>query len=204
MYRVVDGKRLVLASASPRRLEMLGRLGLNFDMAPAQIDETIQPGEDAAAAAERLAQLKAAAVSAHHPGAAVLAADTLVTADGRILGKPENDAQAREMLRFLSGREHRVVTGFCLRTGSQVDSGLAETRVRFRSLSAAEIVAYVASGEPRDKAGAYAVQGSGAALVEVVSGSYTNVVGLPLAACVALLIKRGVIEPTTAARPGLH
>lgn len=204
MYRVIDGKRLVLASASPRRLEMLGRLGLHFDMAPAQVDEAILPGEDAGAAAQRLAQVKAAAVSAVQPGAAVLAADTLVTADGRILGKPENDAQAKEMLLFLSGREHRVVTGFCLRADGQVDSGLAETRVRFRKLSTAEIEAYVASGEPRDKAGAYAVQGSGAALVEAVSGSYTNVVGLPLAACVVLLIKRGVIEPMPMAPPGLH
>ncbi len=204
MYRVKEGKRLVLASASPRRLEMLGRLGLHFDMAPAQIDEAILPGEDAGAAAQRLAQLKAAAISAMQPGAAVLAADTLVTADGRILGKPENDAQAREMLRFLSGREHRVVTGYCLRNGGQAESGLAETRVRFRNLSANEIEAYVASGEPRDKAGAYAVQGAGAALVEAVSGSYTNVVGLPLAACVVLLLKRGVIETIPTAPPGLH
>lgn len=196
MYRVAEGKRLVLASASPRRLEMLGRLGLHFDMAPAQIDEAILPGEDASAAAERLAQLKAAAVSPVMPGAAILAADTLVTADGCILGKPKDDAQAKEMLQFLSGREHRVVTGFCLRADGQVDSGLAETRVRFRKLSTAEIEAYVASGEPRDKAGAYAVQGSGAAMVEAVSGSYTNVVGLPLAASVVLLLKRGVIEPT--------
>lgn len=195
MYRVAEGKRLVLASASPRRLEMLGRLGLHFDMAPAQIDEAILPGEDASAAAERLAQLKAAAVSPVMPGAAILAADTLVTADGRILGKPKDDAQAKEMLQFLSGRGHRVVTGFCLRADGQVDSGLAETKVRFRKLSTAEIEAYVASGEPRDKAGAYAVQGSGAAMVEAVSGSYTNVVGLPLAASVVLLLKRGVIEP---------
>ena len=204
MYRVQQGKRLVLASASPRRLEMLGRLGLHFDMTPAQIDETILPEEDAAAAAERLAQLKAAAVSAVQPGAAILAADTLVTANGRIMGKPEDDAQAREMLQFLSGREHRVVTGFCLRADGQIDSGLAETKVCFRKLSTAEIQAYVASGEPRDKAGAYAVQGSGAALVESVSGSYTNVVGLPLAACVTLLIKRGVIEPEAPAPAGLH
>ncbi|MFH2128239.1 MAG: Maf family protein [Pseudomonadota bacterium] len=204
MYRVMQGKRLVLASASPRRLEMLGRLGLHFDMAPAQIDEAILPGEDAAAAAQRLAQLKAAAISAVQPGAAVLAADPRGTADHRILGKPENDAQAREMLHFRSGREHRVVTGFCLRNGGKADWGLAETRVRFRTLSTAEIQAYVASGEPRDKAGAYAVQGSGAALVEAVSGSYTNVVGLPLSACVVLLIKRGVIEPMPTARPGLH
>lgn len=204
MYRVTDGKRLVLASASPRRLEMLGRLGLHFDMAPAHVDEAILPGEDAGAAAQRLAGVKAAAVSAAYPGAAILAADTLVTTDGRILGKPENDAQAKDMLQFLSGREHRVVTGFCLRADGQVDSGLAETKVRFRKLSTAEIEAYVATGEPRDKAGAYAVQGSGAALVEAVSGSYTNVVGLPLAACVVLLIKRGVIRPEPNASSGLH
>jgi septum formation protein len=204
MYRVAEGKRLVLASASPRRLEMLGRLGLHFDMAPAHVDETILPGEDAGAAAQRLAGIKAAAVSAAYPGAAILAADTLVTTDGRILGKPEDDGQAKDMLQFLSGREHRVVTGFCLRADGQVDSGQAETKVRFRKLSTAEIEAYVATGEPRDKAGAYAVQGSGAALVEAVSGSYTNVVGLPLAACVVLLMKRGVIQPEPNASSGLH
>jgi septum formation protein len=204
MYQVVKGKRLVLASASPRRLEMLGRLGLHFDMAPAHVDEAILPGEDAGSAAQRLAGIKAAAVSPIMPGAAILAADTLVTMDGQILGKPKNDAQAKEMLQFLSGQEHRVVTGFCLRADGQVDTGLAETKVRFRKLATAEIEAYVASGEPRDKAGAYAFQGSGAALVEAVSGSYTNVVGLPLAACVVLLMKRSVIEPVPAAASELH
>ncbi len=204
MYRVLPGKRLVLASASPRRLELLGRLGLQFDLAPAQIDESLLPGEDAATAARRLAELKAAAVAADQPGAAVLAADTLVTIEGRILGKPADQAQAKEMLGLLSGREHRVVTGFCLRADGWQEAGLAESRVRFRALSQAEIDSYLVSGEPRDKAGAYAVQGVGAALVESVSGSYTNVVGLPLAACVALLLKRHIIEPDQAAAPGLH
>jgi septum formation protein len=195
MYRVAEGVRLVLASASPRRLELLSRLGLGFDLAPAQVDETLGPGEPPDQAALRLAQAKAASAAAAAPAAAVLAADTLVEAEGRVLGKPADDEEAKAMLELLSGREHRVVTGFCLRFAGRVDTGLGRSRVRLRRLAPAEIAAYVAGGEPRDKAGAYAVQGAGAALVEEVSGSYTNVVGLPLAACVELMLRRRVIAP---------
>jgi septum formation protein len=125
----------------------------------------------------------------------VLAADTLVTLDDLVLGKPADLADARAMLTSLSGREHAVVTGWCLVRDGQEQCGLAETRVRFRELSAGEIAAYVASGEPLGKAGAYAVQGLGAALVAQLRGSYTNVVGLPLSEVVEALLAAGVIEP---------
>jgi septum formation protein len=198
MYRLRKGQRLVLASSSPRRVEMLAGLGLEFELWPASIDEELRQGEGAGQAAERLAGLKAAAAAGRWPGCAVLAADTLVEVEGRILGKPDGPAQAAEMLRLLSGREHLVVTGYCLRSGREEDRGRAVSRVRFRPLSEAEIAAYLATGEPLDKAGAYAIQGRGAALVTEVAGSYTNVVGLPLAAVVELLLRLGIIEPAVA------
>ncbi len=193
MYRLAPGKALVLASASPRRREMLARLGLTFRLAPAEIDESLAPGEDAAAAAQRLAAAKATAVSAA-PHEAVLAADTLVVLGQEIMGKPAGPEEAAQMLRRLSGVEHEVLTGFCLNNGAGQKVGLGRSRVTFRRLSEAEIAAYVASGEPLDKAGAYAVQGLGAALVKAVSGSYTNVVGLPLAAVIELMLAQGLIQ----------
>jgi septum formation protein len=195
MYRVKNGMSLVLASASPRRKEMLGRIGLGFKIIPADVDEGLLPGESAEQAARRLSELKARTVAGQQPGSLVLAADTLVVLGERIMGKPESPSQARDMLRALSGREHQVVSGFCLRSPRWQESGVAMSRIKFRELSAAEVAAYVNSGEPLDKAGAYAVQGQGAALVERVEGSYTNVVGMPLGAIVSLLLNRGVIEP---------
>lgn len=196
MYRLRDGVQLVLASASPRRQQMLSDLGLAFSLAPSDVDETRLPAETAPAAAQRLACLKAQAAAEQWPERAVLAADTLVTlADGRILGKPVDHDQARSMLKMLSGREHLVVTGYCLHWRGQEHQGLAESRVRFRTLMEAEIEAYLASGEPVDKAGAYAVQGLAAAFVEEVHGSFSNVVGLPLARIVDLLLRAGIIDP---------
>ena len=195
LYRITDGLPLVLASASPRRREMLARVGLGFIPAKAEVDESLLPGEEAEDAVVRLADLKARAVAGEHPGAATLAADTLVALGSRILGKPKDESEASEMLAALSGQEHRVVTGFCLLHRGRASAGRAISRVRFRELSPAEIEAYVRSGEPLDKAGAYAVQGLGAALVEEVRGSYTNVVGLPLAAIIKLLMSKGMIEP---------
>lgn len=192
MYRLRPGLSLVLASASPRRREMLSRMGLRFTVAAAEVDENLLPGEDAVQAAQRLAGLKAAAVE-RQPGQVVLAADTLVALGPDILGKPADPAQAADMLRLLSGREHQVVTGFCLRDDQGQVSGLSLSAVRFRELRQAEIAAYVASGEPLDKAGAYAVQDLGAALVSEVRGSYTNVVGLPLAAVLEVMLSRGLI-----------
>ncbi|MFH1033705.1 MAG: Maf family protein [Pseudomonadota bacterium] len=195
MYRVRPGVRLVLASASPRRQEFLRRLGLVFEIVPAGGDEALLPGEAAPDAAQRLARQKAREVAAQRPGATVLAADTLVVLGEEILGKPRDLAQARRMLEMLSGAEHQVVTGFCLRHQGREHRGRAISHVSFRRLGPGEIAAYLASSEPLGKAGAYAVQGLGAALVEEVSGSYTNVVGLPLARVVALLLARGIIEP---------
>lgn len=172
--------RLVLASASPRRAEILAALGIPFTVASADVDETVGPGESAHAAAARLARLKAAAVAERQPDEWVLAADTLVLLDGAVLGKPRDDAEAREMLRTLSGREHRVVTAVRLARGeSPALEAIEESRVRIAPLDPEEIGWYVATGEPLDKAGAYAVQGLGARFVESVDGSFTNVMGLP-------------------------
>jgi septum formation protein len=172
--------RLILASASPRRAEILTNLGIPFAVSPTDVDETIAPGESGHDAAARLAAEKAAAALARHPGEWVLAADTLVLLDGAVLGKPRDDDQAGRMLASLSGREHRVVTAVHLRKGSAPGTGeIEESRVRIAPLTEQEIRWYVATGEPRDKAGAYAVQGLGARFVESVDGSFSNVMGLP-------------------------
>jgi len=195
VYRLKPGVQLVLASASPRRQRMLDDLGLTYSLAPAQVDESIRPGETAAAVAQRLARGKAAAAFVQWPGRVILAADTVVALGGEVLGKPTDRADARRMLRALAGREHQVLTGYCLTWPGREEVGLAESRVRFRPLMEAEIEAYLTSGEPMDKAGAYAVQGLAAAFVEEVAGSYTNVVGLPLSRVVDLLLREGFIEP---------
>src|SRR5262245_22025141 len=184
--------RLVLASASPRRRELLSGLGLDFEVRPVDLDETPLPGEEPRPYVLRLAREKAAARAA--PGELVLAADTIVVLDGELLGKPRDPEDARRMLAKIAGREHTVFTGIALEEpgdggdgGDGRDAGrraaaIEESRVRMASLSAAEIGWYVGTGEPLDKAGSYAVQGLGALLVEAVSGNYTNVVGLPLPA----------------------
>ena len=179
---------LLLASASPRRAEILRALGIPFDVSPVEIPEEPLPGETAEAAAARLAAEKATLAARRDPGAWVLAADTLVFLDGAILGKPRDDAEAGVMLRRLSGREHGVVTAVSLRRGEAPARGLAEvSRVRFAPLDEAEIAWYVATGEPRDKAGAYGVQGLGARFIEGIHGSFTNVMGLPARAVYRLL-----------------
>jgi septum formation protein len=171
--------RLVLASASPRRALILTNLGVEFRVQAADVDETLLPGEDAAAAAERLARRKALAVAAQET-LPVLAADTLVACDGRSLGKPATVAEAAAMLRRLAGRDHEVVTGVCLVVGGAARSGLERTVVRFQPMSEGEIERYVATGEPMDKAGAYHVDGRGAWFVRSVDGSPSNVAGLPI------------------------
>ncbi len=171
---------VILASASPRRAEILTALGIPFQTDPANVEETIRTGETAEQAASRLAAEKAAEVAARHPGLWVLAADTLVVLDGRILGKPADDEDARRILRLLSGKEHRVVTAICLRRHSNPTiETVEESRVSIAALNEEEIDWYVTSGEPRDKAGAYAVQGLGARFIQWVQGSYSNVMGLP-------------------------
>jgi septum formation protein len=171
---------LVLASASPRRAEILASLRIPFVVRPADVPEEPLPGETAETAAARLAADKAAAAAERDPDSWVLAADTLVFLDGRILGKPRDDGEAAAMLRALSGREHGVVTAVRLRRGDSHGAGLAEiSRVRFAPMTEGEIAWYVASGEPRDKAGAYGVQGLGARFIQEIHGSFTNVMGLP-------------------------
>ena len=180
---------LILASSSPRRSEILTSLGIPFRVVPSSVEEELRPGEPARAAASRLAAEKAAEVSARHTSDWVLAADTLVFfSDGRILGKPRDDAEAAQMLRQLSGREHRVVTAVVLRRDSEGGREAVDvSAVRIAPLTEDEIAWYVATGEPRDKAGAYAVQGLGARFIESIAGSYTNVMGLPARAVYRLL-----------------
>jgi len=170
---------LVLASASPRRRELLALLGLTFDVVPAAIDEEWRIGETPAAHTERLAREKAAAVG--RPRSAVVAADTIVVIDGDILGKPKDAADAAAMLRRLSGREHVVHTAVAVAFAGRAASGVESTRVWFRPLDEPTIAAYVATGEASDKAGAYGIQGFGAALVTRIEGDFFTVMGLGLA-----------------------
>ena len=188
------GPTLVLASASPRRRDMLSLAGVRFTVIPAAIDETPHPGEAPADYVRRVARDKAAAVRAQAPaGSVVLAADTAVCIDDELFGKPRDAADARRMLARLSGREHRVLSAVCVEGGSGARAeSLVETRVRFRPLDDPTIAAYVASGEPLDKAGAYGIQGLGGALVSTIDGSYSAVVGLPLAETLALLEAAGI------------
>ena len=185
--RYDDGVRLILASASPRRAELLAAAGFAFEVRPRTVDERLKPGEDPHAHVVRLAREKAEAVDGADPDLVVLAADTVVVIDGLVLGKPADDGEAAVMLRRLSGRTHEVLTGVALRSAGRVLTDVARTAVHFLPLSAAEIAWYVASGEPRDKAGAYAIQGLASRFVDRIEGSYTNVVGLPIATVAELL-----------------
>jgi len=174
--------RLVLGSASPRRAALLRTLGVGFEIVASDLPEAAAAGESADAFARRVAREKGAAVARAVPGAWVLSADTIVVVDGAILGKPLDDGDARAMLQRLSGRTHEVVTAVALTApgGALAAELLVRSAVAFRRLTPAEIDAYVATGEPADKAGAYAIQGGAAGFVRRVSGSYTNVVGLPI------------------------
>ena len=194
--------RLVLASASPRRRELLSQIGLVPGACdPAEIDEAPKPRELPRALAQRLALAKAQAVAARHPGDFVLAADTVVARGRRILPKAEDQKIARECLALLSGAWHRVHTGITLiDAGGQAHSRLVETRVKMKRLSAAEADAYIACGEWRGKAGGYAIQGRAGAFISDVKGSYSNVVGLPLFETYTLL--QGLGYPVLAAAAG--
>lgn len=180
-------KRIVLASVSPRRAELLASAGVGFDVDAADVDESIRPGELPEPYVRRLAEAKSRAVAERHPESTVLAADTVVVLEGECLGKPRDAGEAAEMLRRLSGQVHEVLTGFTLRKAGRADTGVCRTRVAFRDLTEAEISAYVESGEPMDKAGAYGIQSGAAHMVRRVEGSYSNVVGLPLAEVVESL-----------------
>jgi len=182
---------VVLASASPRRLELVRRLGVEPQVSAADVDESPRPGEAPASTVARLAAAKARAVSAPD-GALVVAADTEVVLDGAVLGKPSDAGEAAAMLRSLSGRSHLVLTGVHVRRGDREASAVEETVVTFRPLDDDEVAAYVAGTEPYDKAGGYGIQGAGGAFVERIEGSDTNVVGLPLATVVRLAAEVGV------------
>lgn len=187
--------RLVLASASPRRREILATLGVAFDVVPSRAAEEEREGEAPRALAERLAREKALEVSRRVGERFVLGADTVVVAGGRVLGKPRDDEDARAMLRLLSDRWHEVITGVALARGGAVLEALSvTTRVHVLALSEDRIARYVATGEGRDKAGGYAVQGIASGFCDRIDGSYGNVVGLPAAETVALLERHGVIE----------
>jgi len=182
---------LILASASPRRRELLERLGLTLEIAPAAVDETPQPGEKPLAYARRGAAAKCDTVAdgaAAGRGLAVLGADTTVVVEDDILGKPADDAEARAMLLRLAGRRHEVITAYTIRFGDRRIERAVTTLVAMRALQPAEVDAYVACGEGRDKAGAYAVQGIAAAFITELRGSLTNVIGLPLAEVLADLL----------------
>ncbi len=189
--------RLILASASPRRKELLESIKVPFIVSPSEIDELLQDGETPEAHAQRLAEEKAADVSRIYPGSWILGADTIVVIDARILGKPSDQAEAISMLSTLSGRTHIVFTGYAILNSGFPEMktvAYARSEVFIRALSQEEIAAYVRTLEPMDKAGAYAIQGVGAAVVERVCGSYTNVVGLPLCEVTRDLKKLGVFD----------
>jgi septum formation protein len=171
---------LVLASLSPRRAEILRQAGIPFEVRSAPVDESPSPGEKPQEYVQRLAEWKARAVPAAREEV-VLGTDTTVVVGGRMLGKPADPADARRMLGCLAGRSHEVLTGICLRQGARMVRDLATTRVWFAPLDASEIEAYVRSGEPMDKAGAYAIQGLASKFIEKIEGCYFNVVGLPVA-----------------------
>jgi septum formation protein len=176
--------RLVLASASPRRRELLAQAGFTFDVISADVPEVRKPGEDPIRFVTRLAREKAEAVLATHavtPDTMILGADTIVLVDDEVLGKPRDAADAARMLRLLSGQTHQVITGVCLAKGRERQRAAEVTFVRFATLSDDEIAEYVATGEPLDKAGAYAIQGRAGRWVPRIHGCYFNVVGLPLA-----------------------
>lgn len=172
---------LILATRSPRRMELGRRLGLDFMAVPADIEERPEPGEAPAVYAERLARDKAAAIAAEHPAFLVLGCDTIVVLGDEILEKPADEADAVAMLERLSGREHQVLSGLALiwREGNRDQSCVETTTVRFRKLDPSEVQAYVDTAEPMDKAGAYGIQGGAGKFVDEVQGSYDNVVGLP-------------------------
>jgi septum formation protein len=186
--------RVVLASQSPRRRDLLALVGIAHEVRPADVDESVRPGEAPDAYVRRLAAEKARAVAGAlgDPAAAVVAADTTVVVDGEILGKPADAAEARAMVRRLAGRAHEVFTGMAVVRGPRLADAVERVGVTFRPLGDDEIAAYVATGEPMDKAGAYGIQGYGATIVERVDGDYFAVMGLSLRRTVALLGEVGV------------
>lgn len=186
-------KEIILASSSPRRQSLLENLGICFSTISTNIDESFLPQESPRNAVRRLARLKAErAIPLLRENCLLIAADTIVVLDGQVMGKPGSKDDALEMLTQLSGRCHEVITAICIRTAGGCEVEDETTRVYFRHLSKEEIKAYVASGEPADKAGAYGIQGRGGLLVQRIEGCYFNVVGLPMSRLYLMLKKQGV------------
>jgi len=184
--------RVVLASSSPRRRQLLNLIGIAHDVRPANIDESPRPREVPRRHAERLAREKASAVATRDPDLVTIGADTVVVINRTVLGKPADGDEAARMLALLSGREHLVITAVAVSRGKKLRSAIEEVRVKFRRLRDDEIRAYIATGEPMDKAGAYGIQGFGATIVERIEGDYFAVMGLPLVRLVGLLRDVGV------------
>ncbi|HXG70144.1 MAG TPA: Maf family protein [Gemmatimonadaceae bacterium] len=184
--------RVILASASPRRRQLLDLIGIAHEVRPSDIDETALRGERPRKYAERLAREKVRAVAESDPDAVAIAADTIVVCGAKLLGKPSNAVDAGSMLSALSGRMHKVVTAVAVARSGKVKSAVEEVVVTFRALTDDEIDAYIATGEPMDKAGAYGIQGYGATIVKRIEGDYFAVMGLPLVKLVGLLAELGV------------
>jgi septum formation protein len=184
--------RVVLASGSPRRHQLLNLIGIEHEVNPANIDETLRPREAPRRHAERLAREKAATIAVRDPDLITIGADTVVVINSKVLGKPADTNDAARMLGMLSGREHTVITAVAVARGRKLRSAIEEVRVKFRRLREDEIEAYIATGEPMDKAGAYGIQGFGATIVERIEGDYFAVMGLPLVRLVGLMRDVGV------------
>ncbi len=196
MNRPHDRLRIILASKSPRRCDLLEQAGLTFSVIPSNIDESTVEMSAPDAYVRSLAEAKAADISQKHPDSWVIGADTIVLIDHEILGKPGSREEARDMLRRLSGKTHQVLTGYCIccLKKKRLFSETIKTDVCFKTLRDTEIQWYIQTGEPFDKAGAYAIQGIGAFLVKSIEGSYTNVVGLPVCEVIEFLMNEGIIE----------
>ena len=191
-----DRPRLILASNSPRRSQLLKQAGLTFSVIPSKFDESKVAASDPDSYVITLAESKALDIAQKHPASWIIGADTVVLVDGIILGKPESRDNARDMLLRLSGKIHQVLTGYCIccKKTKRFFSETVRTDVQFKKLNDAEIEWYIQTGEPFDKAGAYAIQGIGAFLVKSINGSYTNVVGLPVCEVMTHLINEGALE----------
>lgn len=184
--------RVILASQSPRRRELLTLVGIPHDVVPADIDESVEAGEAPKPHAERLARTKALTIAARHSDTVVIGSDTIVVIDGTILGKPVDDADATKMLRLLSGRTHTVFTAVAVARGDKVVSGVEQVTVTFNALTTDQIADYVATREPMDKAGAYGIQGFGATLIERIDGDFFAVMGLALGRMISLCEQLGL------------
>lgn len=189
----MSAARIILASQSPRRRELLNLIRLDHDVRPADVDETLHAGETARSYVERVARDKALKVARDYREAVVIAADTTVVVDGEVLGKPADAAEAAAMLARLSDRSHLVETAVAVARNGKIFSDVEEVEVQFRALDAREIQRYVGTGEPMDKAGAYGIQGYGATIVKQIRGDYFAVMGLPLGLLVRLLARLGMV-----------